>query len=107
MYETGEMGDRVKGLAIALNSTMIEALDKQHRHPRIYKREEMYLLNADLGPIYRPPIKAWVYTMVLDENSSYKFPNFREGYWVAANMYLHRKLAAADVERKVSHIYDY
>ena len=61
MYETGNMGNRVKGLAIPLNSTMIETLDKDFRHPHMYKREEMFFSNADLGPIYRPPIKAWVY----------------------------------------------
>ena len=51
MYKTDNMSDLTKGLAIPMNSSMIEVLDEQHYHKDLYKRVEIYVKNADLGPI--------------------------------------------------------
>ena len=43
MYKTDDMSDMTKGIAIPMNSTMIEALEKQHYHSNLFKRVEMYM----------------------------------------------------------------
>ena len=40
-------------------------MDQWHDVPNLYKREKMYLKPTDLGPLYKEPILAEVYTVVL------------------------------------------
>ena len=44
-------------------------MDGLHNHPVAFERQELMLKNSDLGPMYKPPIKAWAYIMVLGELS--------------------------------------
>ena len=56
MWETQDMRDVVEGVAVPLPKAALEAMDKFHNHPHFFKREEMFLKQNDLGPIYRRPV---------------------------------------------------
>ena len=81
------MWNRVVGIAVALSKSDMEIMDTLY-NPNEFKIEEMYLKPTDLGPIYKPPIKALVYTAIGDYNNPPKFifPSFEIYFEVSATI---------------------
>ena len=77
-------------------------MDSSHNIPNDFTREELWLKPTDLGPFYRPPIKAYAYVMVINKKTPFVFPSDDELYLVSLSIYLHNKLQAIDVDKEVS-----
>ena len=43
----------------------------------------------------------------MSDKSTYKHPDMGEGYWIAATMYFHNKIAVVDTDKEVSTTIDF
>ena len=110
MWKTDEILDIVTGVAVRLKKSQIELLDNYVDCPNRYKREQIILKPTDLGPIYKEPIFAEVYFVIINSPTDYLKPktpkkdvlmNPKEVYAMFLNIYLHNRLKQYDADAEV------
>ena len=76
IYQTDKDYNRVKGLATALPEHVIKALDAFYKALN-FSRQAMFVKPTDLGPLYRPPFRAWAYVLIPKHEAPMIMPHWQ------------------------------